>query len=191
LWRDTRPRPLRSVLFAIVTGEERGLLGSAALVEHPPVPRNRIAADINLDNFLILYPLRDVVALGGNQSTLGRTARDEASRLGLELIPDPRPEQTLFVRNDQFSFVLGGVPSVTIANGVRSADPSVDVPALWTKWFGTIYHTPKDTMAQAFNWRAAEQYVSLNFAIGRRVAAERARPTWNPGDFFGQRFGRR
>jgi len=191
LWRDVRPRPARSALFAIVTGEERGLLGSAVLADDPPVPRSQIAANINLDNFLILYPLRDVVALGGDHSTLGRTVRAEASRLGLEVIPDPRPEQSLFIRNDEFSFVLRGVPSVTIANGVRSADPSVDVPELWTKWFATIYHTPKDTMAQAFNWHAAEQYVSLNLGIGRRVASERARPTWNPGDFFGQRFTRR
>ena len=55
--------PRRSVLFLAVTGEEQGLNGSELFAHHPTVP-GRIVADVNLDMFLMLYPLRDVVASG-------------------------------------------------------------------------------------------------------------------------------
>lgn len=81
--------PRRSVLFLAATGEEEGLNGSGFFAHDPPVPAGRIVADINLDMFLMLYPLRDVVAFGAEHSSLGVTVEEAARALGVAVRPDP------------------------------------------------------------------------------------------------------
>jgi hypothetical protein len=44
-----RKKPKRSIIFVLFSGEERGLLGSKAFVEKPPVPLEKIVLMINLD----------------------------------------------------------------------------------------------------------------------------------------------
>ena len=49
-------KPARSIYFAFVTGEESGLLGSAFLAANPPVPIEKVAANINIDEINFLGP---------------------------------------------------------------------------------------------------------------------------------------
>jgi Zn-dependent M28 family amino/carboxypeptidase len=184
-----KPRPRRSVLFLAVTGEERGLLGSEHFADHPPTP-GTIVADVNLDGLLMLYPLRDVVAMGAEHSSLGRVVQRAAAMTGLTLSPDPWPEQGLFVRSDQYSFVRRGVPSVFLIPGMTSADPKRDGAALTRDWVRKIYHTPKDDPSQPMDLEAGAQLVRVNLAIAWLLANEEPRPSWNRGDFFGQTFGK-
>lgn len=185
--RDAPVRPARSLLFAIVTAEEKGMLGSAYLAAHPPAPT--IVADVNLDNFLPLYPLRDVEGIGAAHSSLDRDVREAAAQTGLDVVAAPRPGPSPFARNDEISFVDRGIPAVTIGNGSGSTDPAVDVNKLYARWFATIYHTPRDNMRQPFDWHAMEQYVALNYRIGMQLATDPERPRWRDDDFFGRRFG--
>ncbi len=61
----------RSILFLAVTGEEKGLQGSRYFAVHPTVAAKSIVADINMDMFLPLYPLKYLVVYGLEESTLG------------------------------------------------------------------------------------------------------------------------
>lgn len=184
------PAPRRSVLFLAVTGEEEGLNGSEYFAHHPTVPIDRIVANTNLDMFLMLYPLRDVIAFGAEHSSLERVVREAAGRLGIEVSPDPFPEQVLFIRSDHYSFVQQGVPSIFLTVGFRSADPAVDGKAVWEKWMQEVYHKPGDDMSQPIDFASGVQFAKLNFLISYLVAQDDEAPSWKPGDFFGDRFGR-
>jgi Zn-dependent M28 family amino/carboxypeptidase len=183
-------RPRRSILFAAVTAEEKGLLGAEYFVHNPTVPLKDVVAALNMDMFVSLFPLRDVVAFGAEHSSLGETTEAMARRLGLERAPDPFPEQVVFIRSDHFAFVKKGIPALMLSSGLRSSDPSVDGPALFGRWITTVYHSPKDDLAQPIDFDEAARVARLYYLIARQVADGDARPAWKPGDFFGTRFGR-
>ncbi len=106
------PPPKRSLIFLAVTAEEKGLLGSDYFAHHPTVPRNAIVANVNADGALMFHPLRDVVAFGVNHSTLLEPVSRAAEWLDIDLSPDFMPEQVIFIRSDQYSFVKQGIPAV-------------------------------------------------------------------------------
>ena len=97
----SKTRPKRSVLFVAVTAEEHGLLGSRYFAGDPTVPKSSIVANINMDMFLPLFPMKSVMVLGLDESDLGDRVRDVATRMGLGVIPDPQPERNRFTRSDQ------------------------------------------------------------------------------------------
>ena len=184
-------QPRRSILFAFVTGEEKGLLGSDYFARHPTVAADMIVANINIDGAPgFLYPLKDIYAVGAEDSSLAKNVQVAAQRLELEVSPDPMPEQVFFIRSDQYSFVRRGVPSILISQGWRSADPKVDSKHFFKMWTTTIYHTPKDNMSQNFDFVSSVKGAQLNFLVGHEVAQQANRPKWNTGDFFGTTFDR-
>ena len=185
------PAPRRSILFLAVTGEEEGLNGSDYFARNPTVPVGKIVANTNLDMFLMLYPLQDVIAFGAEHSSLEKVVTEAAGRLGVEVSPDPFPEQVLFIRSDHYSFVQQGVPSIFLAVGMKSSDPSVDGKAVWGKWMKDTYHKPGDDMSQPIDFASGVTFAKLNFLISYLVAQEEQAPAWKPGDFFGDKFGRR
>lgn len=182
--------PRRSVVFVLTAAEEEGLLGADYFVHNSPVPAENIVANVNIDGALMLFRFTDVVAYGADHSSLGAVARQATARLGLEVSPDPFPEQTLFIRSDQYPFIKKGVPALFIITGLKSSDPQVNGGALLQQWLTTLYHTPKDDMSQTMDFDTGALYVKLNFLVGYQVANETERPQWNPGDFFGETFGR-
>ena len=172
-------RPRRSILFVGVTGEEAGLAGSDYFVRHPPVAVGKIVANINIDGIAAVHPsLADVVAIGGEYSTLGQAAQRAAERVGLELSPDPAPERLYVIIGDQYSFFKAGIPAVWLVSGDKSRDPSIDVRAFRQRWGAAIYHTPADDMAQSFNWTSAALFTRIQFLIGYIVGNSTARPSW-------------
>ena len=183
-----RPRPARSILFLAVTGEEMGLLGAEYFVHRPPVPVESIVANISLDMFLMLFPLRDVIAFGAEHSTLGAVAERAATELGVAVSPDPIPEEVIFIRSDQFRFVEKGVPALFLVHGLESGDPSRNGATITARWRRERYHRPGDDMDQAMDFQAGVDFGKLNLLIGRDIADATARPSWNEGDFFGGRF---
>ena len=178
--------PDRSMIFVALTGEEKGELGSEYLASHPPAG-GTIVADVNMDMYLMLFPAKDLVALGGEHTTLGPLARDAAARAGLTISPDPIPEEVRFIRSDQYSFVKQGVPAISLKTGSTSADPAIDGDKVTKEWLRNIYHTPKDDMNQPFDWATGVKYAQTNFLIAW-MAANGERPRWVPGDFFGEKF---
>jgi hypothetical protein len=183
--------PRRSVLFVFVTGEEMGLLGSDFYAISPTVPRNAIVANVNIDGAPgIYYAMKDVVAMGPEHSSLAKTVASAAGELGYDLSPDPMPEEVGFIRSDQYSFVLQGIPAVYITDGVKAVDPKIDGLNVLKQWLNTRYHTPGDNMEQPLDFESAAKGTRLNFLIGYEVAQQDARPEWTAGDFFGATFGK-
>jgi hypothetical protein len=183
------PRPpARSMLFAAFTGEEKGEEGSDYFARHSPVSGS-VVADINMDMFLMLYPVKDLVVFGGEHSTLGETASAAAKAMGFEISPDPNPEEVRFIRSDQYAFVRQGIPAIILKAGSKSTDPSVDAEKVTHEWLRNVYHTEKDDLDQPMDFASGVRYAQTNFLLALSVANAAARPRWNAGDFFAERFG--
>ena len=191
IYSRLKQKPKRSMLFVFVTGEELGLLGSSAFAANPTVPKAQIVADINLDMPTLIAPLLSVVALGGQHSTLIEPASRACAYLGLTLEPDPEPEQNRFIRSDQYSFVTAGIPALHLKYGNKTADGRNNLSEQVKEWRAMTYHKPQDDINGRFDFEAGKKYVQLCFLVGYQVAQAAARPMWNKGDFFGQRYGRR
>ncbi|OGX85680.1 peptidase M28 [Hymenobacter glacialis] len=191
IYSKLKEKPKRSMLFVLMTGEELGLLGSAAFAASPTVPQASIVADVNMDMPTIIAPLLSVVALGGQHSSLLQPVAKAAAYMGITLEQDPEPEQNRFIRSDQYSFVTAGIPALHIKYGNKTADGKNNHNETVQKWRAVTYHKPQDDINGVFDFEAGKKYVQLCFLIGYQVAQNPVRPTWNKGDFFGQRYGRR
>jgi hypothetical protein len=191
-YSQMKPHPRRSILFVSVTGEEEGLLGSDYFAHYPTVAKDGLVANINIDgNLALLWPIEDVVARGSEHSTLGAAAHKAADRLKLDVSPDPVPDLVLFIRSDQYSFVKQGVPSVFASAGIKSSDPKIKPREIATTWRLTNYHKPQDDMNHSFDFESGAKYARYVFLLGYVVAQETEKPTWNPGDFFGEHYGKK
>ena len=191
-YSQMKPHPRRSILFVSVTGEEEGLLGSDYFAHYPTVAKEGLVANINIDgNLALLWPIEDVVARGSEHSTLGAAAHKAADRLKLDVSPDPVPDLVLFIRSDQYSFVKQGVPSVFASAGIKSSDPKIKPREIATTWRLTNYHKPQDDMSHSFDFESGAKYARYVFLLGYVVAQETEMPTWNPGDFFGEHYGKK
>ena len=178
----------RSVLFLAFTGEEKGLLGSGYFANHPTLPVESLVANVNLDMPLLLYPFADVVAFGAEHSSLKDSVASAARRSGVELSPDPMPEQGLFTRSDHFELVKRGVPAVFLVTGFASSDPDIDAGEIWSNHLRTHYHEPTDDTALPIDYAAGALFTQININIGREICTQPTRPLWNEGDFFGDAF---
>jgi len=179
-------RPRRSILFVAVTGEEKGLLGSQYFASAPTVPFKNIAADINMDMYLPLFPLKSLQVMGLEESTLGADIRAAAAKAGVEVRPDPEPQRNLFIRSDQYNFIRNGVPALTFKFGYDKGSPE---EKLAKDWLRERYHAPSDDLHQPVNKPAAAQYNRIMLDLGMRVANANTRPHWNADSFF-KRFER-
>jgi len=187
------PKPSRrSVLFVFVTGEEKGLLGSDYFAHFPTVPLKSIVANVNIDGAPgLYYDMKDVVALGIEHSDIEKDVKAATRQLGYSISPDPMPEEVGFIRSDQYSFVLQGVPAVDVMDGVIASDPKINGLEVEKKWLVANYHTPLDNMDQPLDYQSGAKASGVNFLIGYEIAQQDRAPGWNPGDFFGQKFGAR
>jgi Zn-dependent M28 family amino/carboxypeptidase len=190
LFSQLDERPKRSILFVAVTGEEKGLLGSDYYAQNPTVPVGSMVANVNLDMPILIYEFADVIAFGADHSDMKSSVAKAAEKIGLELSPDPMPDQALFTRSDHYSFVKQGIPSVFLVPGFKSADPDVDGSKQFSHFLKTNYHKPGDDFSQAFNWKAATKFAEVNYHIGMTLANQAQRSSWNEGDFFGDNFSK-
>jgi Zn-dependent M28 family amino/carboxypeptidase len=190
LFSQLNELPKRSILFVAVTGEEKGLLGSDYYAQNPTVPAGSMVANVNLDMPILTYEFADVIAFGADHSDMKSSVAKAAEKIGLELSPDPMPDQALFTRSDHYSFVKQGIPAVFLVPGFKSADPEVDGSKQFSNFLKTNYHKPGDDFSQDFNWKAATKFAEVNYHIGMTLANQAQRSSWNKGDFFGDTFSK-
>ena len=178
-----RVKPKRSIIILAVTGEEKGELGSEYFAYHPTVTKTAIIADVNLDMPILKYDFKDVVAFGAEHSSVGKSVARAAGRMGVALSPDPVPQQGIFTRSDHYRFVEQGIPSVMLMLGFQNGGEQA-----FNDFMATRYHRPNDDTSQFIDYAAAARFARLNYEIAKELANQRDRPTWNKGDFFGDRF---
>jgi len=181
-------KPKRSLVFLNVTGEEKGLQGSDYFARNDAPDSLDVVGDVNLDMVLLLRPLTKVVPIGGEHTSFGPLVERAAKLAGLETAPDPLPAEVVFVRSDQFSFIKQGVPAVFPVSGNDGSAAGADEVAHWRV---EHYHSPSDDMNQPFDWPSGAKFTSMAFWTAWMAADAREAPRWNPGDFFGGRFGAR
>lgn len=186
----SKARPKRSILFVAVTAEEKGLVGADYFARVPTVPRDKMIANVNLDMPVLLYPFKDVVAFGAQHSTLGDTVAKAAAQVNIALSPDPIPEEAVFTRSDHYRFVQQGIPSVFLVAGFQSANPKQDGGKIWMDFLKNRYHRPDDDLKQPIDYKAGALFTQVNFLIARDIANADNRPSWLPGNFFGETFGK-
>jgi len=171
----------RSILFLLVTAEEKGLLGSKYFAAHPTVPLKSIAADVNVDMFLPIVPLKILKIEGIEESDLGSRAASIAQSMGIKPIPDPEPLRNAFIRSDQYSFIKKGVPAVKVDVGFELGTPEQKV---FKDWLTNRYHAPSDDVNQPVDLKAAAGYEEFTRRLLLETANTSARPQWKPDSFF-------
>jgi Zn-dependent M28 family amino/carboxypeptidase len=171
----------RSILFVFVTAEEKGLLGSRYFAAHPTVSANSMVADINTDMFLPIVPLKTLMVLGINESSLGARAASVAESLGVKPIPDPMPLRNIFIRSDQYNFVVHGVPSVMLSVWAEPGSPDNQI---FETWLATRYHAPSDDLNQPVDLQSAAKFEEIVLRLAIDTANADSRPTWNADSFF-------
>ena len=179
--RAASPRPRRSLIFFFPTAEEKGLLGSKYFTAHPTVNPKAIVADINIDMFLPIVPLRILTVYGVGESDLGDMVRVVARSLNIEVQPDPEPLRNSFIRSDQYNFIRHGIPSLAMKVGALPGSPEAK---LFKDWLTLRYHAPADDLAQPVDFAAAAGFEEVIRGLLMAVADSEARPQWELDSFF-------
>jgi len=170
----------RSLVFLAVTGEEKGELGSRFFTERSTVP-GRIVADINMDMFLPLFPLKYLEVQGLKESTLGDDIRAVASAAHVEVQADKDPNANRFIRSDQYSFIKKGVPALAFKFGWIPGSPEEKI---FRDWYRDRYHAVADDANQPVDLAAAAQFNAILEALLVKVADAPQAPQWKPDSFF-------
>ncbi|MGE3172561.1 MAG: M20/M25/M40 family metallo-hydrolase [Planctomycetota bacterium] len=181
--RALDPAPPRSLLFAAVTAEESGLLGSEWLAARLPFDKKQAIANYNIDGVGIWGPTHDVEFIGHGKNSLTALAEEVAREHGRRLEPDGNTDLGLFYRSDHFNFARIGVPAAYFKSGNDFVDRPEDRRRMKASYTATHYHQPSDELAGWWNFDGAVDDVRLIFDCLLRTAAGPA-PTWTPGDEF-------
>ena len=171
----------RSLLFVFVTGEEKGLLGSRYFTTHPTVKPGSMIANINIDMFLPIVPLKVLTVYGLGESELGDMAREVAQQLGVQVQADPEPQRNAFIRSDQYNFIRHGVPALAMGVGFEKGSPEQEI---FKNWRTQRYHAPSDDLDQPVDLAAAGRYEEIVRALMVRAADGPGRPQWKADSFF-------
>jgi Zn-dependent M28 family amino/carboxypeptidase len=172
----------RSILFAAYTGEEKGLLGSSWLSQHLTVPKDKLAAVINLDQLRPLFPLRILTMHAIEETSLRDNVWRVAAGMGIEVRRDEEPERNLNQRTDHFPFLRMGVPATSFGFGF---DPGTEAERRYREWYQVRYHRPQDDMTQPIDLQAAADMNTFFYRITEDVADTTERPVFLEGSLYG------
>ncbi|NKF20882.1 M20/M25/M40 family metallo-hydrolase [Solimonas marina] len=187
LFTQTHRQPDRSVVFALWTAEESGLLGSEYYATHPIYPIAKTVADLNIDIMQTAGPAKNLVEVGMGNSSLDALMQQAAAAQNRTVEPETYVEQGLFYRADHLSLAMRGVPSLLIMGLGGAPDLVSGGKADGQKWldgYMKCYHQTCDAMTPDWDLRGAAQDIDVFYAIGQQLANSREWPTWNAGVAF-------
>jgi Zn-dependent M28 family amino/carboxypeptidase len=184
-WSLAKPQPPRSILFAAVTAEEQGLLGSEYLGKHSPVPPGKITLDLNFDALAPLGDPEEVEVGGAERTTFYPVVESVAKTLGLGIRPDSRPEAGHYYRSDHFSLARVGIPSFSVGEGLKYKGHD----AAWGEaqaqdYVEHHYHQPSDEYRPEWDFAGLAKMALFGFLLGQNAAMAPALQGWQPGDEF-------
>jgi len=184
-YASSKARPARSILFAAVTAEEQGLLGSRYLGEHPPIPAQSISLDLNYDNVQPFGEPEQVVVSGAERTTLGPLVEEVARLFQLAIQPDDHPEAGHYYRSDHFSMARVGVPAFSINQGALFKGHDL----AWGEekerdYVAHRYHQPSDEYRPDMDFTGDAKMAKFGFVLGWRVANQPDLAGWQLGDEF-------
>jgi Zn-dependent M28 family amino/carboxypeptidase len=184
-WSLAKPLPPRSILFAAVTAEEQGLLGSEYLGKHSPVPPGKITLDLNFDAIAPLGDPEEVEVGGAERTTFYPVVESMAKTFGLGIRPDARPEAGHYYRSDHFSLARVGIPSFSVGEGLKYKGHD----AAWGEaqaqdYVEHHYHQPSDEYRPEWDFTGLAKMARFGFLLGQNAAMAPAIQGWQPGDEF-------
>jgi Zn-dependent M28 family amino/carboxypeptidase len=184
----TGPPMERSVVFAVWTAEESGLLGSAAYAMKPIYPLHSTVANFTLDILQTAGPAHDVILVGEGQSDLEDDLIQAAALQSRVVTPENLPENGLFFRADHFSLARQGVPVLLIMGIAGGADLIEGGRAAGDKWIadytGNCYHQTCDAWSADWDLRGAVEDIELFHTILRDLGDSTRWPQWKEGSEF-------
>ena len=182
----------RTQIFLWPAGEETGMLGANAYVRAPLWPLAKTAADLNLDSMNFVGKTRDIGVAGAERSSLYASAAKVAKRMGLRLAPAIPDLSGAFYRADHFAFAKAGIPAFNVGSAVFSGDGSFDFvndpqgSSARLVAFKKDYHQVTDEYNPAWDLSGMVQQAQFTLNLGYEVANDKAMPTWNKGEAFGE-----
>lgn len=177
--------PKRSILFAAVTGEEQGLLGSEYLGQHPPIRAGKITLDLNYDALAPLGIPQEVEVSGAERTTFYPEVEATAKAFGLDIKPDARPEAGHYYRSDHFSLAHVGIPAFSISEGLKFAGHDTAWGEAQANDYNEHhYHQPSDEYRPDMDFRGLALMTRFGLDLGRKAADRPHLIGWQPGDEF-------
>ena len=165
--------PKRSVLCMLVTGEEKGLLGSMYYAEHPVFPLENTVANINIDMIGRMDEKHDnpdyTYVIGADRLSTDLHEINEAvnkkyTKLELDYTYNAKNDPNQFYyRSDHYNFAKRGIPAIFFFSGTHKD-----------------YHRPTDTVDKIMFEKAAN-IARLAFHTGWELANREERIQLNVG----------
>jgi Zn-dependent M28 family amino/carboxypeptidase len=184
-WASMPGRPAHSVIFASVTAEEQGLLGSEYLGQHPPIPAGQIALDLNYDAIQPFGEPLEVEVTGAERTSFFPIVQATAARFGMAIVPDAHPEAGHYYRSDHFSMARVGVPAFSIGEGTlyRGHDAAWGL-AKDDDYTAHRYHNFSDNYTPDMDFTGNAKLARFGLELGWQAITAPASISWRPGDEF-------
>ena len=185
VWAATKPAPPRTILFAAVTAEEQGLLGSEYLGKHTALLPAQPILDLNYDDLPPIGIPEEVEVTGGERTTFYPTVEETAKEFKLTIRPDSRPEAGHYYRSDHFSLGRVGIPAFSISEGMKYQGHDTAWGEAEAKEFVEHrYHQPSDEYKPEMDFRGDAVMARFGYVLGQKAAIAAEAPGWLPGDEF-------
>ncbi|HSA94290.1 MAG TPA: M28 family peptidase [Terriglobales bacterium] len=185
VFAEASQRPRRSILFAAVTAEEQGLLGSEYLGKHPPMPAARLVLNLNFDGIPPRGEPEEVEVSGAERTSFYPVVKATAESFGLEIVPDANPSAGYYYRSDHFSLARVGVPGFSVEAGLKFKGRTLE----WGRqqrdeYTVKRYHQPGDQYTEDMDFTTLQTLARFGFTLGWKAALLRQGVEWRPGDEF-------
>ncbi len=187
VFKQSKVKPARSVVFLSVTAEEQGLWGSAWYAENPVFPKDKTVADINMDMFYPYGKTKDIGLVGYGQSELEDYLQQTAKAQGRYIAPESDPAKGMYFRSDHFNFAKVGIPALYTESGVNLVNKGKAVGIkMHDDFTANHYHKPSDEFdAATWDVSGTLQDLQLLYQVGYKLASSTTLwPKWKPGSEF-------
>jgi Zn-dependent M28 family amino/carboxypeptidase len=185
VWAQTKPAPPRSILFAAVTAEEQGLLGSEYLGKHTAQLPAQPILDLNYDDLPPIGIPEEVEVVGAERTSFFPTVEEVAKQFNLAIRPDSRPEAGHYYRSDHFSLGRVGIPAFSVSEGMKYQGHDAAWGLAEAKdYVEHRYHQPADVYTPDMDFRGDALMAEFGYALAQKAANAASVPEWLPGDEF-------